>query len=384
MKGITVLGSTGSIGKNTLSVVEARPGDFRVRGLSCHSNVRALAAQIKKFKPAMVSVKDEKTAKALGRLVSLKGIKVYTGIPGMERLAEDPRSDTLVVATSGIAGLLPTLKAASRGKTIALANKETLVLAGPLVMAAVKKSKARILPVDSEHSAIFQCLRKEASKDLKRIYITGSGGPFRGYSLRKMREVTPEQALNHPKWKMGRKISVDSATMMNKGLEVIEACWLFNLPPEKIRILIHPEAVVHSMVEFNDGAVLAQMGVPDMRMPIQYALDYPRRKKSPARELDFTDLRQLTFQEPDSLRFPCLKTAFQVARIGGSSGCVMNAANEAAVYAFLDGKIPFLEIPRIISKVLGKHTVLKNPGLKELLDLDSWARKEADSLCPQH
>ncbi len=381
MKKIAILGSTGSIGTNTLEVVKKRGADFKIIGLSAYCNVRLLAKQIRLFGPKLVSVKDEEVIRQLGKLVDLSGIKVYTQDEGLIRIATHREVQTLVVATTGIISLTPTLLAIEKGKTIALANKETLVMAGEIVIDRIKKNSGTIIPIDSEHSAIFQCLQKEDLSSLKRIYLTGTGGPFRNLSKPDLRKVNSAMALRHPKWKMGRKITIDSATLMNKGLEIIEACWLFGVSPEKIEVLIHPEAVVHSMVEFCDHSILAQLGITDMRLPIQYALDYPKRRANQLSSVDFLKVNELTFNKPDLDRFECLGIAKRVAKKGGSSGCIMNAANEVAVNAFLRDKIGFTNIPKIISKVLKKHKHIDHPTLEEIFSFDDWARKEARLLC---
>jgi len=381
MKKISILGSTGSIGTNTLDVISRRPSEFKVIGLSAYRNVRLFAKQIKKFKPKIISVKDDDVVRELEKLADLSNIKIYTQGPGLSRIATHPEVNIVVVATAGTISLVPTLQALEKNKTIALANKEPLVMAGKIVMDRLKRSKGRIIPVDSEHSAIFQCLQKEQRRVLKCIYLTGSGGPFHKLSKSKLKDVSLNMALKHPKWKMGRKITIDSATLMNKGLELIEACWLFGVSPDEVEILIHPEAVVHSMVEFCDGSILAQLGITDMRLPIQYALDYPYRKPNKLRGVDFLKVDKLTFIKPDLSKFPCLDIAKKVAAKGGSYGCVMNAANEISVHAFLDGKIKFTEIPKIINKVIKRHKPSSNPTLKEIFAVDDWARKEAQLLC---
>ncbi|MDD5746902.1 MAG: 1-deoxy-D-xylulose-5-phosphate reductoisomerase [Candidatus Omnitrophica bacterium] len=383
MKKIAILGSTGSIGTSTLSVVHSRPGDFRVIGLSAYRNMRLLARQIKLFRPKLVSVKDEPAIRKLEKLADLSGVKVYTQDQGLAAIAAHAEVQTLVVATSGIISLRPTLSAIERGKTIALANKEPLVMAGEIVMAAVKRCGARMIPVDSEHSAIFQCLHKEEHRALSRIYLTGSGGPFRDFPKDRLNRVTPEMALRHPKWKMGKKITIDSATLMNKGLELIEACRLFGVGPERIEVVIHPEAIIHSMVEFCDRSVLAQLGIPDMRVPIQYALDYPYRRDNAVKSPDFFRIKALRFFKPDNERFPCLNIARQAARAGGTSPGVMNAVNEVAVEAFLDGRIGFNDIPAVIRRVMKKHACITHPTLEQIFSVDEWARKEARLLCYQ-
>ncbi|RKY34363.1 MAG: 1-deoxy-D-xylulose-5-phosphate reductoisomerase [Candidatus Omnitrophota bacterium] len=383
MKKIGILGATGSIGLNTLDVIKNRPKDFRVIGLSAYNNVEAIAAQIVLFKPKIISLKDLEVIKRLEKLVDLSGIEVYTQDKGLLEIAVNDDIDLLVVATTGTASLKPVLEALKKGKTVALANKEPLVMAGEIIMRVEKESNGKIIPIDSEHNAIFQCLKNAETRDLKKIYLTGSGGPFRQLAKQELENVTVEMALKHPKWKMGKKISIDSATLMNKGLEFIEACWLFGLEPEQIDILVHPEAVIHSMVEFCDSAILAHMGITDMRLPIQYALDYPERKTNNFGSIDFLKIRQLTFYEPDTDKFPCLELAKYAACERGGKGCVLNAANEVAVSAFLQGAIQFTDIAEIVGKVLEKHTSVAHPALQEILVMDRWAREEADLFCYQ-
>lgn len=383
MKNIAILGSTGSIGTNTLNVIQSRSKDFRIVALSAYRNMRLLAKQIKLFRPKIVSVKDESAIKRLKKLVNLSQMKIYTQDKGLGIIASCDRVDTLVVATTGTVSLIPTLIAIEQGKTIALANKEPLVMAGEILIEAARKNRAKIIPVDSEHSAIFQCLRKEEKTSLRRIYLTGSGGPFLNLKQKELGKVNLRMALRHPKWRMGKKITIDSATLMNKGLELIEARWLFDVPAQNIEVVIHPEAVIHSMVEFCDRSIIAQMGITDMRLPIQYALDYPSRCSNRLASLDFFKLKTLTFLKPDLKKFPCLGIARKVAQAGGSAGCVMNAANEVAVEAFILKKISFRQIPSIIVRVLRKHRFIKHPTLDEILAFDKWARREAELLCYQ-
>ncbi|MBU1087823.1 MAG: 1-deoxy-D-xylulose-5-phosphate reductoisomerase [Candidatus Omnitrophica bacterium] len=384
MKNIAILGSTGSIGTNALKIVRSRPRDFKIIGISGYSNIPLLAQQIKEFNPEIVSVKDDAVISQLEKKVSLKGIKIYAQNIGLDKIVTNKKVSIVLVATSGTVSLNPTLEAIERGKIIALANKEPLVMAGQIVMERIKKNKGTLIPVDSEHSAIFQCLKQEDIKQLRRIYLTGSGGPFKDFKKSQLAKVTLEMALKHPKWKMGKKITIDSATLMNKGLELIEARWLFDIAPEKIEVIIHPEAVIHSMVEFLDRSVIAQLGITDMRLPIQYAFDYPRRLANKLQSIDFIKTKALTFFKPNSDSFPCLAIARQAALKGGSSGAVMNAANEIAVEAFLLKKIKFIEIPKIVSAILKKHSFIKRPVLDEIFQLDIWARREAELLCYQH
>ena len=376
MKRIAILGSTGSVGVNVLKVVSQFPDRFNVIGLTANTNTARLGAQIKEFRPLVVGIKDENVV----REWKVRGVKVYTGLEGLVEVATDPRVDLVVVAISGSAGLIPTLEAIKAEKNIALANKESLVMAGRIIMDMAREKKVKILPLDSEHSAIFQCLNGRDKNELSKIYLTASGGPLRDVSAERLNSVSPQQALDHPKWKMGKKISVDSATLMNKGLEVIEASFLFDIAVDKIEVLIHPEAIVHSLVEFVDGAILAQLGTPDMCLPIQYALTYPERVRSKVASINFSKVSRLTFSLPDLNRFPCLSVAYRVAHDAGSSPCVLNAVNEECVAAFLEGKIRLPDIPKILNKVLSKHNKVDEPGLDELLEIDNWARKEA-SLC---
>ncbi|MDP3143657.1 MAG: 1-deoxy-D-xylulose-5-phosphate reductoisomerase [Candidatus Omnitrophota bacterium] len=377
MRRISIVGSTGSIGINSLRVVSQFPREFSVAGLTAYRNIDLLEQQIKDYSPHTVAVKDD----CVGSLKSrTNGNVVILGQEGISRVAALRDADIVVIATSGSSALKPLLTAIRAGKTIALANKEALVMAGALVMAEARKYGARIIPVDSEQSAIFQCLMDRDKKEIKKIYLTASGGPFVSVSRNRLAKVSVKEVLNHPRWKMGRKITVDSATMMNKGLEVIEAMWLFKVAAGDIEVLIHQQAIIHSMVEFIDGSIIAQMGITDMRLPIQYALTYPERKKSKLPSLDFVKLKQLTFAKPDFNKFPCLKLAYEAAYKGGSLPCVMNAANEEAVGAFLNKDLKFMDIHSIIKKVMHKHKPINKPNLEQILHLDGWARQEARSL----
>lgn len=380
MKKITILGSTGSIGTNALDVIARHPREFSVAALASYSNVELLAHQAKRFHPKFVAVCDDSKYGELKKALSGSGIKVACGCSGVEEAARYDGADITLVAIAGSAGLIPTLAAIERGKTVALANKEPLVMAGGIITARAKKKGARIIPVDSEHSAIFQCLNGHNRADLKKIYLTGSGGPLRNISAKRFGALSPEEVINHPRWKMGKKISVDSATLMNKGLEIIEAKWLFGLGIDKIDVLIHPEAIIHSMVEFADGSIIAQMSVTDMRLPILYAFSYPRRLKSFLPPVDFVKLGKFTFGKPDLKKFPCLSMSYEAARKGGSYPAVLNAANEEAALAFLDGRIRFDRIPAIIEKALSLHKGRANPSLNEVLAIDSWARQQARRL----
>lgn len=375
MKTLTLLGSTGSIGRQTLDVVRHSTEHLKIHALVADKSVDLMEQQARIFLPATVVMMDEAAARELrGRLRDLP-IKVDQGMAGIIDAVIAPQVDTVVTAISGRIGLEPTLAALETGKTIALANKETLVAAGDLVMSTASKMMCKILPVDSEHSAIFQCL-EENPDTIEKIILTASGGPFFGWSKEQLATVTLEKALNHPNWDMGAKITIDSATMMNKGLEVIEAHYLFNREYDEIEVLIHPQSVVHSMVEYRDGSVLAQLGRADMRLPIQYALSYPTRWKNTFERLDLRG-KTLTFHEPDLEAFPALGMAYQVGRRGGTLPAVMNAANEIAVLAFLHKKVTYLGIQKIVERVCSEHNVLDNMDLGSILDADTWARRRA-------
>ncbi len=370
---IAILGSTGSIGRNTLEVVAAFPDRFRVTHLTAHRNVDLLAEQIRHFRPRGVVVMQEKHADALRRAVG-GSTEVLCGTDGLLDVVARGDVDLVMNALVGFAGMRPTLAALEAGKHVALANKETLVVAGGLIMTLVRERGVRLLPVDSEHSAILQCLQGENPASVKRLILTASGGPFLGLSDAQMESVTVAEALNHPTWKMGRKITIDSATLMNKGLEVIEAFWLFGLPPEHIDVVIHPQSIIHSLVEFRDGSVKAQMGTPDMKLPIQYALLYPERPSSAHRPLDLPALGQLTFLAPDRRRFRCLGLAFRALAMGGTAPAVLNAANEVAVQLFLDGRIPFGAIPTIIEDALDAHRPIHQLTLETVIAVDRETR----------
>lgn len=374
-KKIVILGSTGSIGINTLRVIEDLRERFQVIGLAARKNIGILEKQIRKFHPRVVALVNKKSARELkGRF---KNIGVLGGKEGLMEVARLKEADLVVSAIVGASGLIPTLESIRARKKVALANKEALVMAGEIVMQEAHKRGAEILPVDSEHSAIFQCLKKEGRKKVSRIILTASGGPFFNFSFSRLKLVTPQKALRHPTWEMGKKITIDSATLMNKGLEVIEAHHLFGIDIDRIEVVIHKEAIVHSLVEFVDGTMLAHLGTPDMRLPIQYALTYPERLSISLKKLDLTKIKQLTFQKPDIKRFPCLKLAYKSAKLGGTAPAVLNASNEIAVSLFLKRKIGFIEIPKVIEKVLNRHKSVKNPTLSEILKADAWAREEA-------
>jgi len=380
MKRIAVLGSSGSIGQSTLSVVRSLPQQFKVEALSVDSDIVKLKQQIKEFKPSFVCVRNEEAASKL-RLDLGSSVKIFCAEEGLSEMVKDGRIDLVMFAISGSAALNPLLSAIRNGKDIALANKEALVMAGPLVMRLAKKYNVRILPVDSEQSAIWQGLGGFREPDVRRVYLTASGGPLRNLPLSKFKRVSLKEVLRHPRWKMGRKITVDSATLMNKGLELLEAIFLFGLETEKIKVLIHPEALIHSMVEFNDGVIMAQLSAADMRIPIQYALSYPRRLVNKLPGIDFYNLKELHFEKPDLEKFPCLRLAYQAAKDLGTMPAVINAANEVAVDNFLNKRIGFLSIPEIVEKVMRRHSKIVNPDLPGIMAADAWAREEAVRMC---
>lgn len=381
MKKIAILGSTGSIGRSALQVIEQFPGHFQVVALAAGKNIDLLAKQIQQFRPKLAAVLDRDLAKDLARrLPADSQVEVLAGSTGYQETASCAEADMVLSSMVGAAGLIPTLSAIRAGKDVALANKETLVMAGALVMGEVQKYQVTLLPVDSEHNAIFQALEGHRREDLKRILLTASGGPFLNVPKEMLESVTPAQALAHPNWEMGAKITIDSATMMNKGLEVIEAKWLFDVPVEKIDVHIHPQSIVHSMVEYVDGSVLAQLGMPDMRVPIAYALAYPQRLKLDLPTLDLFSVQTLTFQEPDLSRFPCLDLAFKACKAGGTMPAVLNASNEVAVQAFLDNRIPFLGIARLVDKVMQEHELVPATELQAILAADTWARTRAEEI----
>ncbi|MCH1640533.1 1-deoxy-D-xylulose-5-phosphate reductoisomerase [Paenibacillus timonensis] len=379
MKKIALIGSTGSIGTQTLDVLRAYPEEFRLEGLAAGSNVELFARQVQEFRPRKASVATKELADRI-RPQLPEGVELYYGEQGLVEVAAGTDADTVVTAIVGSAGLPATLAAIEEGKHIALANKETLVTAGHLVTELARRKGVALLPVDSEHSAIFQCLNGEHREEVSQITLTASGGSFRDLTREQLREVTVEDALKHPNWAMGAKITIDSATMVNKGLEVIEAHWLFGLPFEQIGVLLHPESIIHSFVEYRDGSVIAQLGTPDMRVPIQYALTYPHRWTSAAKRLSLAEVGKLHFREMDYDRFPCLRLAYECGKIGGTATSVYNAANEAAVARFLKGDIPFLQIETIIEKALAKHVAQAHPDLETIREADRWARSLADTL----
>jgi 1-deoxy-D-xylulose-5-phosphate reductoisomerase len=385
MKVISILGSTGSIGTNTLRVISSFPDAFRVVGLAGGRNVSLLAEQVAAFRPQVASSMDEGTSHQLQAILGHRGYpaghtRFVFGPEGNTEVACHTEATMVLSAITGAAGLVPTYRAVESGKHIALANKETLVMAGRLIMDKARSHGVRILPVDSEHNAIHQCLRSAGQKEIRRLILTASGGPFRDTPKERFAEVTREEALNHPTWRMGRKITIDSATLMNKGLEVIEATWLFGVTPDEVDVAVHPQSIVHSMVEFIDGSIMAQLGVTDMRIPIQYALTYPERWPSALPALDIHNLAKLEFLQPDREKFQCLDLAYRALQAGGTAPAVLNAANEVAVDSFLNDRIGFDDIPRIIASVLGKHRPVEADSLPAILDADRWARIKAGEL----
>jgi 1-deoxy-D-xylulose-5-phosphate reductoisomerase len=377
-RNIALLGATGSIGQSTVEVVDSSGGELTIVALSAHRRFAEVVAQARRLVPRYVIATDEEAARQFDWSGLPQGTKLVIGQTELERVVRSPEIDIVVAAVVGSAGLRGTWAALDAGKTVALANKETLVMAGPQVMRLAAERGAAILPVDSEHSAVFQAVQSGRRSELKRIVLTASGGPFRCWSRERMEQATIADALSHPTWRMGEKITIDSATMMNKALEIIEARWLFDLPPEQIDVTIHPQSVVHSLVEFIDGSVLAQLSPPDMKLPIQYALTWPERRKSPAKKLDLTEALRLDFEPPDEDRFPALRLGKEVAAAGGTAGAVMNASNEAAVARFLAGDMGFMEIVPACRAVLESHNFEPEPTLERLLALDAWARKEIE------
>ncbi len=377
MKNVAILGSTGSIGINALKVIEAFPKHFKVIGLSSFSNISLLEKQVRKHNPSYVTVVNPKKSDKLDKSLSKRGLKVLSGVEGLNIIASHSKVDILIVAISGAAAIYPLLAGIEAKKHICLANKESIVMAGDIVMERVKRQGLLLVPIDSEHSAIFQCINSSRIADVNQLFLTGSGGSLHKTPKAHFSRLKVDQVLRHPKWKMGKKITVDSATLMNKGLEIIEAHHLFNVPIDRIKLLIHPEAVVHSMCEFIDGSVIAQLGITDMKLPIQYALTYPNRKETPFARLDFANIKNLGFAQPDTMKYPCLSLAMAAAKIGGTATAVLNAADEVAVGAFLNGKIGFLKIPAIIEKVLLNHRYVESPTLDQIFESDKWAREES-------
>ncbi|HHX13591.1 MAG TPA: 1-deoxy-D-xylulose-5-phosphate reductoisomerase [Clostridiales bacterium] len=372
-KRLVLLGSTGSIGEQTLEVVRRCPDNFVIAGLACGKRIDRLIRQIEEFRPQAVAVEEETAARRLREL--FPGLEALSGEAGLCRLAGQIEADLVLNALVGVAGLKPTLEAGRAGRDVALANKETLVAGGELVTTCFKASGARLLPVDSEHSAIFQALAGNAPETVAKLILTASGGPFLGWNRAQLEQVKPEQALRHPNWEMGRKVTIDSATLMNKGLELIEARWLFDIPEERIEVVIHPESLIHSMVEYNDCSVIAQISLPDMRLPISYALHYPDRPDIGLTSLDFTQIGQMTFRQPDHENFPALELARQALRAGGGAATVLNSANEVMVDRFLNGKAGFLDIPDKVARALAAHRPVERPSLEELLEIDRVTRE---------
>ena len=373
MKKISILGSTGSIGVNALNVVDNQRDDFNVIGLSAYKNSKLLVEQVKKYEPEFVSIVDAEAAHRLEQELGTFDVKILKGREGLLELSSYGNVDLMLNALVGSSGMEPTINAIRSKVDVALSNKESLVMAGSIITNLADKTNVKIYPVDSEHSAIWQCLVGENTKEVNKIILTGSGGPFRELPIEKFNTITLDQALNHPNWEMGKKITIDSATMMNKGLEVIEAQWLFNMPTEKIKIVIHPQSIIHSMVEFKDKSIKAQLGLPDMKIPIQYALTYPSHCETDWDELDLTEIQSLTFEKPDFIKFPCMKLAFDVLNIGGTAPAVLNVANEQAVYRFLNQEINFNEIPSIIEIACEKHEFVSDPSIDDILNIEKWS-----------
>ena len=374
MKNVAILGSTGSIGTQTIEVLKANPDDFKLVAISAGSNIRLLEEQIREFHPEICAVWDENKAKELEIAVAdvVPSCRIVSGMEGLIEVAVIDSSDILITAVVGMIGITPTIAAINAGKDIGLANKETLVTAGHIIMPLAKEKGISILPVDSEHSAIFQCLNGERENHINKILLTASGGPFRGKTREELAEVTLEMALKHPNWSMGRKITIDSSTMVNKGLEVIEAKWLFDVDPSQIEVVVQPQSIIHSMVEFDDGAVMAQLGTPDMRLPIQYALYYPKRVYLEGKRLDFSTLTEITFSKPDPDTFLGLTYAYKAIECGGSMPTVFNAANECAVAKFLNKEIQFLEIYEMIDYCMNEHTNISDPSVEQILETEKW------------
>ncbi|MFP4468189.1 MAG: 1-deoxy-D-xylulose-5-phosphate reductoisomerase [Bacteroidales bacterium] len=382
-KNIAILGSTGSVGQQALEVIRQQPERFSVEMLSAKNSTSLLIEQAREFSPRTVVIGNPDHYRQVREALAPTSVHVTAGEDALEEAVASPQTDMVLSAMVGISGLGPTINAIRHGKAIALANKETLVVAGHIITEMARASGVTLLPVDSEHSAIYQCLAGEAHNSIEKIYLTASGGPFRGMSREAMKSVTREQALKHPNWDMGAKITIDSASMMNKGLEVIEAKWLFSLSPDQIRVVIHPQSIIHSVVQFEDGSMKAQMGLPDMKLPIQYALGYPERIRSQFERFCFTDYPALTFEQVNEQCFPCIGLAYKAMEKGGNSPCTLNAANEIAVAAFLDGKIGFGQIPEIIATCMERVTHINTPGLEDIRETDNEARALAVELTEQ-
>ena len=377
-KQIAILGSTGSIGTQALKVIEEHPDLYEAYALTANNQVELLAEQARKFMPAAVVIANEAKYLQLKEMLADLPIQVYAGADALCEIVEAKPIDVVLASMVGYAGLRPTMNAIRAGKTIALANKETLVVAGELINALAQQYKTPILPVDSEHSAIFQCL--EPNNALEKVILTASGGPFRKFTMEQLQHVTKEQALKHPNWDMGAKITIDSATMMNKGFEVIEAKWLFGVRPDQIEVVVHPQSIIHSMVQYEDGAVKAQLGMPDMRLPIQYAFSYPQRIKASFDRLDFFTMKELTFEQPDTNRFRCLALAYEALNKGGNMACIVNAANEVVVSAFLKDRISFLRLSEVIEQSMAKVPFIQTPTYEDYVATDAEARRIAESL----
>ncbi len=380
VKNISILGSTGSIGTSTLAVVDKFPDRFKVVALAAGNNTELLEKQVRRYRPAVVSLTGEKAAEGLRKRCADLPVRVVSGVEGMIQVAAAESANIVVSSIVGTAGLVPTMAAVRAGKDIALANKEVLVTAGELMMSECADRGVKVFPVDSEHSAIFQCLQAGVRRDVRGLILTASGGPFRGMTGSELAKVTLAQALKHPNWSMGKKITVDSATLMNKGLEVIEAHWLFGMEPGRIKVLVHPQSIVHSLVEYQDGSVVAQLGMPDMKGPIAYALSYPERLEDVSPALDLASIATLTFEEPDGERFPCLSYAYEALQAGGSMPAALSAANEVAVKHFLEERIRFIDIPAVIKAVMEAHMPAAVRTVEDALKADRWARQEAEKV----
>lgn len=377
MKNLSILGSTGSIGTQTLEIVKQYPDKFKIIGLTANNNIELLKKQIQEFKPEAAAVMNKEKADLLKEKID---VDVYSEMGGLIKIACLDNADTVVNSLVGSIGVLPTIKAIKNKKNIALANKETLVTAGSIVMKEIKNNNVNLMPIDSEHSAIFQCLNGENINEINKIIITCSGGAFKNFTKEQLENTTAQEALKHPTWSMGAKITIDSATLMNKGFEVIEAHWLYAMPYEKIEVVIHPQSIIHSLVEFNDKSTIAQLGLPDMKIPIQYALTYPKRFETNLKKLSLTEIQKLTFKEPNLDLFPCLKYAYDAGKISGTLPAVMNAANEITVQYFLKNKIKFLDIPRLIKKMMDEHNVIKNPDLNKILEVDKKTKEKTKEI----
>tara|TARA_B100000945_G_C20423630_1_gene619269 strand:+ start:1 stop:1158 length:1158 start_codon:yes stop_codon:yes gene_type:complete len=375
MKSIGILGSTGSIGTQSLDVISKLDEEIHIKYLTCNNNFELLAEQAKLFKPELICIVNKKYEKKLANLINSKSIRVVSGMDGLLNLCKITNLSLVINGLVGTIGMLPTIEVITAGVNVALANKESLVMAGKQINELLKKKNVKLFPVDSEHNAIWQCLKGEKYEQINKIILTASGGPFRKMPKSQFKEIVKKDALKHPNWNMGNKITIDSATMMNKGLEVIEAYWLFNVQPEQIEIVVHPQSIIHSMVEFTDGSVKAQLGTPDMKIPIQYAITYPDHGNTYWGKLDLTSIGQLSFEKPDFEKFPCIKLAYKALKNGGSYPAALNIANDEAVYAFLNDKINFYQIPIFIEDVLNNHNFIPNPNLKQLLSLKVWIGK---------